>query len=123
MSWRCELFESREAIVAQFGFTPVGAMWPVEGSVHAASPNYARHWKGKRAPLAVQLPIGGFFVDGPFWNNNGPYGDGWMVTGEAPLITMSPSINIVGHYHGWLQNGVISDDCEGRTFPDARGLE
>jgi hypothetical protein len=27
MSWRCELFDSREAIVARFGFVPVGAMW------------------------------------------------------------------------------------------------
>jgi len=44
------------------------------------------------------------------------YGDGWIVTGREPLITLSPSINIVGSYHGWLRDGVISDDCEGRRF-------
>lgn len=44
------------------------------------------------------------------------YGDGWVVTGEIPLITLSPSINIVGSYHGYIQNGIIQEDCEGRKF-------
>jgi hypothetical protein len=44
------------------------------------------------------------------------YGEGWLVTGTEPLITLSPSINIVGSYHGWIQNGIITDDCEGRKY-------
>lgn len=40
----------------------------------------------------------------------------WTVTGEWPNITVTPSINSVGRYHGWIQNGVITDDCEGRKF-------
>lgn len=46
----------------------------------------------------------------------GPDGAGWDVTGEAPNITVNPSINIIGSYHGWIRNGVITDDCEGRKF-------
>jgi hypothetical protein len=46
----------------------------------------------------------------------GPDGAGWSVSGDAPRITVEPSINIVGSYHGWIRDGVISDDCEGRRF-------
>jgi hypothetical protein len=69
-----------------------------------------------RQPLFVILPGRTLFlVDGKCWNSGHKYG-GWQVQGEAPNITVTPSINIGGSYHGWLQNGVISDDCEGRTF-------
>lgn len=44
------------------------------------------------------------------------YYDGWTVTGKPPDITVSPSINYVGSYHGWLQNGVISQDVDGRNY-------
>lgn len=43
------------------------------------------------------------------------YYDGWTVTGEPPLITVSPSVDYddkefgVKHYHGFIQNGVIGD--------------
>ncbi len=46
----------------------------------------------------------------------GPNGTGWKVTGDAPKITVEPSINVVGSYHGWIRDGVITDDCEGRKF-------
>jgi hypothetical protein len=37
--------------------------------------------------------------------------------GEQLRITLSPSVNIVGSYHGWIRDGVISPDVEGRAFP------
>lgn len=40
----------------------------------------------------------------------------WSVSGDLPNVTVTPSINMVGVYHGWIQNGVITDDCDGRTF-------
>ena len=30
----------------------------------------------------------------------------WLVTGEAPSITVKPSIN-AGQWHGWITNGVM----------------
>lgn len=41
---------------------------------------------------------------------------GWLVTGELPAVTVNPSVNIPGVYHGWIRGGIISDDCEGRRF-------
>ncbi|MDE2467968.1 MAG: hypothetical protein KGL35_04315 [Bradyrhizobium sp.] len=95
---------------------PVSAHWPW----YLASPerlsDFYRQRNSHRRPLLVVLPGKDLFlVDGKCWNEKGMYG-GWEVTGEAPLITVSPSINIVGFYHGWLRNGIISDDCEGRKF-------
>jgi hypothetical protein len=51
-------------------------------------------------------------------------GDGWIVTGEWPNITASPSIDCQTpggtygpYYHGFLQGGVFSADVSGRVFP------
>jgi hypothetical protein len=43
---------------------------------------------------------------------------GWTVTNaEDPArMTVSPSILIVDRYHGWIRDGEITDDCEGRTY-------
>jgi hypothetical protein len=40
----------------------------------------------------------------------------WTRTGEPPNVTANPSINWVGFYHGWLKNGVLTDDCEARKI-------
>jgi hypothetical protein len=73
-----------------------------------------------RRPLFLVLPDNTLFcVDGQFWNMGEHHG-GWEVKGDAPNITVSPSINIVGSYHGWLIDGVLSADCEGRLY-DADG--
>lgn len=69
-----------------------------------------------RRPLLIILPGRHLFsLDGKCWSEGRAYG-GWTVTGVAPLITVSPSINIGGSYHGWLHAGILSDDCEGRKY-------
>ena len=32
----------------------------------------------------------------------------WTVTGTPPNITVKPSINVVGDWHGWITNGEMS---------------
>lgn len=62
--------------------------------------------------------------NGAHWGIYGRMSDGspgWDVTGELPNITARPSINsyptkIHEGYHGWLTNGVLSDDLEGRMY-------
>lgn len=83
------------------------------------SPEYIRDWCGKRPPIVVILPNGDrFMVDKCAYQQD----HGWTVTGEAPNITLSPSINCIREehpktgYHGWLQNGILSDDLEGRKY-------
>jgi hypothetical protein len=94
--------------------------WPWYHASEESLSDYYRQHNSSRLPLMVVLPGRHLFlIDGKCWNGSQLYG-GWQVTGDAPAITVSPSINIGGSYHGWLQSGVISDDCEGRKF-DAGG--
>lgn len=93
-----------------------GLGWPWYWSQDCYLSDYYRQNNSGRQPLLVILPPRTLFlVDGKCWKDGQHYG-GWTVTGEAPLITIAPSINIVGSYHGFLQNGVITADCEGRTY-------
>jgi hypothetical protein len=41
---------------------------------------------------------------------------GWAVVGDLPGITVHPSVNAVGFYHGFIADGVVGDDLEGRTY-------
>ena len=64
--------------------------------------------------IHVWLPGGRFWCpQRPANNSNRP----WVCRGEPPLLTCSPSVDI-SVYHGWLQNGVLSDDVEGRVYPE-----
>lgn len=125
MPWTCQMVElaERDMVREVDGWRPVraGDMWwadPERDNDHELqlAPEHA----GKR-PLLVRLPgLCDFAVYGPTWKEGGPGPNGWRVEGEPPNLLISPSINLVGVYHGYIQNGVISDDCEGRRY-DADG--
>ncbi|MFA6046657.1 MAG: hypothetical protein WC718_16855 [Phycisphaerales bacterium] len=126
MTWQCRLVD-RETALARGEQSQVGDMWflpamlnPEHGSFYLdniLSAEYQRDWLGKRPPICVVLPGGHWFnVDSQASGAGDKHG--WTVTGEAPNITVHPSINCVGTYHGWLRNGVLSDDCEGRRFAE-----
>jgi hypothetical protein len=57
-----------------------------------------------------------FSVDGKCYNAQRGYYDGWTVHGSPAAITITPSINIAGSYHGFIQNGMVTEDCEGRRY-------
>lgn len=73
-----------------------------------------------RKCLIVILPNGGHFD--LTWAAEVGDGTGtWEVSGEAPNITVYPSINALPSvnrpgYHGYLNQGVLSDDLEGRSY-------
>jgi hypothetical protein len=76
------------------------------------SEHYLRDWAGKRPPIIIWLPGNGW------WNvdmKSSGGGAGWQVTGTPPLLTARPSI-LTEDYHGWLTDGVLSDDLDGRGF-------
>lgn len=92
--------------------------WRAEGAkrddpmVARLSDQYLAGTIDRRPPLMVVLPNGDYFgVDSSISGET----RGWQVAGEPPRITVSPSINCVGAWHGWLQDGVLSDDVEGRA--------
>jgi len=142
MSWNCRLIECTPDITAQtlkigdmFFFDE--AKFPnVEDDPENPDADDPYYWfrmfvepnklsdfyqqnNSHRPPLLVWLPGRTLFcVDSKCWNSGGYYG-GWQVTGDAPCITVSPSIDIGGSYHGFLQNGVIGDDVAGLKFDDS----
>lgn len=88
-----------------------GAIWPENNE------------RDNRTDWHILLPGGGIhnihvkFADGT----------GWQVTGEAPNFTVQPSINCYDSkrddgsirrkgWHGYLTDGILSDDYEGRTY-------
>lgn len=79
--------------------------------------------KPRRLPIIIRMPDGcEWCPDRMGWNQAlGFYGDGWDidVSGGVDLMTITPSINILGHYHGWVRTGYLTDDIDGRTFPRA----
>lgn len=68
-----------------------------------------------RKPIVVQLPNGPWCVD-----TKSSTGGFWLVDGPINKLTVHPSINSEpgreDGYHGWLQNGIISDDIDGRDY-------
>ena len=72
-----------------------------------------------RPPLTVVLPTrgGGAVAFGMDDHPTSEPDDAWTVTiagplveGQRPPITVQPSINCVGLYHGFLTDGVLTDD-------------
>lgn len=106
---------------------------PVPGDLYSApwyladwpdhlAPYYYQH-NAHRPPIMLVLPAPEghtyhFCVDMKACDAGKLREDGWTVTGNVPDLTVAPSINAVGTYHGFLQNGVLTDDCDGRQFPN-----
>jgi hypothetical protein len=90
---------------------PPGATWicdwfPKEG------PN--GQWTGPDGNVwAVMMPAG---VEWIIYSHASQSNQKWQVTGTPPGITVSPSILQVGLYHGFIKDGVITEDCDGRKF-------
>lgn len=133
MPWPCRLIETPELDEhgnVEFARRQVGDMWYLdlpeeELRKRELTEQYWRDNAPRRKPVVLALPIlyyGGirgvtpFLVDGKCFDSSRGHYDGWIVTGEAPVLTVSPSIHMVGRYHGWLREGVLSDDVDGRTF-------
>ena len=117
MTWQCKFIEHPELNAdgnIDIAKREVGDMWfldvPQEElkERHLAAQYFAQN--ANRKPLVVMLPGRHYLlIDGQCFNGEQGYYGGWTVTGVPPNITVSPSINMVGRYHGFLQNGIIGD--------------
>lgn len=103
MSWKCRLVDPEPGQNPCEGTHQIGEMWfykPWQESKQSA--DYKAHRQGKPM-LWVQLPGGPFCLDGTYTD-----GAQWSWTGEPPNITVSPSINEEGTWHGWIRAGEIT---------------
>jgi hypothetical protein len=128
MPFICKLVDI-ELIRSEGGVLLPGYMWYAPWYIEnrckpsILSKEYYRDWYGKRPPLIVVLPSGThFMVDKRFSNTlNSNRASGWKVTGNAPNISVTPSIHYIYDefregYHGWLSDGMLGDDLEGREY-------
>lgn len=119
MPWQCRLVDSEEAM-KRIGDMWFGEVWPITNKLGRffcpageLSDEYVRDHMATRRPIIVMMPKTERFSPDCCYTGRT---NGWTVTGDAPSITVSPSVNLVGRYHGWIQGGVISNDVEGRAF-------
>jgi len=59
--------------------------------------------------LRVRTPGGEWDIDGPSYSD-GAHACPWTRTGDPrrpETLTVTPSINFPGRYHGWLRNGQL----------------
>lgn len=117
MSWPLKEITTEE--LQEIKIPSPGMCWRVpvpDGQDHIWGHKLSDTWRasGRDYAIFVTLPATGDWCVDAFASDKST--GGWTVTGELPTITVTPSINAVGRYHGWVQNGVLTDDCEGRTF-------
>jgi hypothetical protein len=90
--------------------------------IRRLSHRYDPSW---RSPIVLVMPGGdSFCVDWMSYSHDVPVENGgWNVSivgsfldGKLLPITLEPSVNLGGIYHGFVRNGIIGDDIEGRKF-------
>lgn len=115
MAWQCVMYEEHPSV-------PLWKLKDVEISPHGMEIEWVpwkelpvgAMWFNEEEELCVMLP------SGEEWNIDRGRKLGirprWNRTGTPPNITVMPSINHVGEYHGFLRDGKLTDDIEGRTY-------
>lgn len=115
MSWPIRMV-TEPATTEQQLAVRVGDMWYDDRQTPDYLAAIRHHDHAGKRPLIVVLPGPVHFaVYGPASTTGTP----WQVSGDPPNLTIVPSINVHGVYHGFIQAGVITDDCEGRKFNEA----
>ena len=101
---------------------PHGWGWISWYATHSVLSDHYKLHNSARKPLLVFMPSRTLFcVDAMQLNKGERYG-GWQVTGVEPNITLASSIHLDRQYHGYIQNGIISDDLDGRTYNEYGSL-
>jgi hypothetical protein len=133
MSWKVIYWAEKPD--RPFGETEIGLLYASKIPNTRLSRHYLDNTAKLRPPLYIILPR--YYTDEEgttllhggqsFCIDQAPTAQpeqGWHVECPWPLVdgafvplTLTPSINCVGSYHGFVTNGVISDDVEGRPVP------
>ena len=93
--------------LVQYKHLKVGAIWVGDRGIHVKLPGASGHNGWDMEAIANE------WKDGKIVREHK-----WTITGTIPNVSATPSINCVGVYHGYVTNGIVTDDCEGRKFDD-----
>ena len=123
MAWRCYMVEYLPACPdfwreANPDNVPIDLSRPKDFPLKFSDLRPGEMW-WQDDDLCVKLPSGSEWnidVGRRIRESGGQVHAAWSRTGNAPNVTANPSINHVGLYHGWLRDGFLTDDCEGRKF-------
>lgn len=99
------LFKDAAGSTLQWEDLRPGAMWFDDDRLHVKLPG-TKHGSDWDIDLGRICKERGDITNHPVWTREG----------EPPNVTAHPSINWVGHYHGWLQDGALTSDVEGRVI-------
>lgn len=88
-----------------------GEMWWLTGA--GLSPEFRA--TGRDYLIFILLPGGAEWSPDRLSTESG---QGWTVTGELPNITVRASVHQLGRYHGYVTDGILSDDLDGRSYPE-----
>lgn len=71
-----------------------------------------------RKPICVTMPGQAIFCVDSKVVSNGVRSGGWTVTGDViqSNLTVHPSINMGGTYHGYVTQNLLQSECEGRLY-------
>jgi hypothetical protein len=110
--------------LTDYSQVPIGGTWKIPLDYKYEEETFEEFWRdflsnefrasGRNYVIYIRLPSGTDFC--PDFKATDKRKNGWTVTGELPRISVSPSVNEVGRYHGWIKEGVLSDDLDGRVF-------
>lgn len=123
MLWPLREFDDLEAFYA--AGSPVGGVVRVRLHVEAMSAKAeaaaARREeideRGYAPAWMVALPSATNPAGTDWFNPFMDYDGGtWLVTGELPDVTVSPSIHMPNSYHGYVRDGQVTDDVDGRRY-------
>ena len=112
MAWRLQLWADLSVPALD---RPIGAVWPT---------TYSGLKSDTAMGYRIVLPGGAlwhtlqFMVDR---QTRKPTNRRWAVTmpdGDPTRMTVAPSIDIFDGYHGFIRDGVISDDVSGKKFKE-----
>jgi hypothetical protein len=89
--------------------------WPIK--LYDSSEEWFKAHPGLDQPIGTGCRVGDtIWVETPGGTANLA---NHQISGEGNNITVKPSILVTGHeriYHGFIENGILTDDCDGRVY-------
>lgn len=105
------LFQLPDKRIVTLSDIPIGGMWYEQRNFASGSIHFRARPDQSLGHLIVRCPCKGTLGQYHDWDidQKSSNGEGWVRIGTPPDVTATPSIHIVGDYHGWLRAGRLEE--------------